>query len=178
MPSSTQRFAFAGSCPRRRGVRALAVFVAGGFAAAFLAGACTLGDPVVPDCQLDASPDDVNACNQASACDDGTGNVRATEPCCLRVGNHSYATCCGSSDTSGCTAPQSEGETEDFRAECIGANANSCCSPAQLAMDNCLSGASRLTTNSAASSTAASSTAASTASSSTGAGSGGAGGGG
>jgi hypothetical protein len=95
---------------------------------------CSLGDPVAPTCQVDAAPNEPNACHEVASCDDGMGVTVTEERCCVPMGNVAFANCCAFVPAEMCTA------VEDFRVACSGNAGGTCCSQAQQAMDNCMDG--------------------------------------
>jgi hypothetical protein len=119
--------------------RSLVRTILGPVGASLLVG-CSLGEGITPACDPDAGPGASGSCAQLAECDDGTGKVKATEQCCLPVGNLAYGKC----------DKHALADDADFRTLCT-AGGDACCNDAQEAFDLCLEGTSTTTSSSSTS---------------------------
>ena len=66
-----------------RAARACAMVLMGLGGLVVIAGACSLGEGVTPECDASLPPGADGACQGVSVCDDGHGGVLANEGCCI-----------------------------------------------------------------------------------------------
>lgn len=115
------------------------IVVLAALAATFLAGACSFGDAVTPNCDPTAAPNTANACDQVSECDDGNGYVLASNSCCLAFANTVYEKCMGE------FLPQPPAPAEkDYSTGCDSPSDNkqkACCDASDADRQTCLDGA-------------------------------------
>lgn len=90
--------------------------------------ACSLGEGVTPDCNLDGTSP---TCDPAPACDDGKGGLIASPECCLERANDQYNLTCMAENAAG----------KDFRELCklnnMGENVP-CCNAATTVYQGCI----------------------------------------
>ncbi|MEM1029020.1 MAG: hypothetical protein AAF928_10010 [Myxococcota bacterium] len=119
------------------GIAALAVGIGGG------SGGCSLGEGVTANC-LNAAPGTENACQEVAACDDGTGRVQPSTPCCLAEATLGFLNCCiPNADGSDCPTAADRrvvSATGDFRAFCGDGTSEgvACCDVARELERTCL----------------------------------------